>query len=126
MVTRRRFTDTRYLYIKVIPCSDQSACLVEDHLCDCVPRCKNGEDEKNCQVCNVGGVHSGLRTYRCPGNNSKCIHYTARCNNIPSCPNGLDELDCLTACPYNEKHLYYENIYDGHKDCPGGEDEINC
>lgn len=107
--------------------SDPSICIDREAVCNDIPDCPKGEDEKNCPTC-------PSHMFECA--NDRCIIARWLCDGVDDCGDGSDELNCnkaaeriTGACNVNEfkcldgKCLSYDKVCDDTKDCNSGEDE---
>lgn len=107
--------------------SDPSICIETEAVCNEIPDCPKGEDEKNCPTC-------PSHMFECL--NDRCIISRWVCDRVDDCGDGSDELNCdnpanklNTVCDSKEFKcldgtcLSYDKVCDGTKHCSSGEDE---
>ncbi|KAL3282977.1 hypothetical protein HHI36_006135 [Cryptolaemus montrouzieri] len=106
-----------------VTCSDGSRIICSDQLCDGVPDCDDGGDEKKCPSdCTSGEFSCDL---------TRCIPAKQRCDGTPDCHDQTDEEECSTCagdafhCD-NFKCILASKKCDGNYDCSDGTDEDNC
>lgn len=110
---------------------DNGQCINSIYLCDGIPNCRDGSDEKNCgnQTC---------EEFLCE--NKKCIPNAWVCDGYFDCGiyDNSDEMNCNYTIPCTDdvkefnckndesKCIPIVQVCDGHDDCGDGSDETNC
>uniref|UniRef100_T1PLQ8 Basement membrane-specific heparan sulfate proteoglycan core protein n=1 Tax=Musca domestica TaxID=7370 RepID=T1PLQ8_MUSDO len=110
-------------------CRESNVQICDEHLCDGVEHCPDGEDELNCgsddefnyeKVCSAN-------EFMC---DQRCLPMEYRCNGYNECNDGSDERDCPEKeCKSTEYKCRAGNCIDSARrcdnirDCPDGDDE---
>lgn len=81
-----------------IRCGD-GKCVASTARCDNVFDCKDGTDERDCDLC-------APNQFKC--HNGQCISQNLKCDRHPDCSDGSDELDCCKFLPHFIIYIHYK------------------
>uniref|UniRef100_T1H8D0 Sortilin-related receptor n=1 Tax=Rhodnius prolixus TaxID=13249 RepID=T1H8D0_RHOPR len=120
---------------------ENGACIQQSWVCDGLPDCSHGEDEKHCDA----SVCNDTDEFRCK-KSGWCVPMKQYCDGIKQCPDGTDEMFCdnvasttaaaskpadpscrpgFFSCDGSRCHPL-SRLCDAHQDCYDGTDESNC